>query len=168
MDPGDFQRRLRGILGDPVLSLPVLDERTEEPYLQLSELFIECDEEQRGQIRSGWPYGREWRVPVPGTTYDWRGARVTERRLRASLVAEALRSRVDDFRDIVIGFPVWLEVAREAGLDADRVFRQTAKTACPEVRQVMEDWINAPSRASPEKMGWHLIDTPDGRRYKLG
>ncbi len=61
-----FQRRLRAILDDPVLSLTVLDPRTEEPYQQLCELFMESNEEQRAHIRAGWPYGREWRIPVPG------------------------------------------------------------------------------------------------------
>src|SRR5260370_2370968 len=68
MDEDTFKSRLRAILDDPVLSLTVLDPRTEEPYQQLCELFMESNEEQRAHIRAGWPYGIEWRIPVPGTT----------------------------------------------------------------------------------------------------
>jgi hypothetical protein len=64
MDEVSFQHRLSGVLG-PVLSLGVLDPLTEEPYLELYELFMECNENQRARIRAGWPYEREWRIPVP-------------------------------------------------------------------------------------------------------
>jgi len=113
MDDVTFQRRLRAILGDPILSLTVLDPRTEEPYLLLCELFMECNENQRAHIRSGWPYGREWHVPVPGTTYDWRGGEMSERRLRASLIHDAIQPTVPDWRDVMVGFPVMYWAANQ-------------------------------------------------------
>src|SRR5260370_12599196 len=98
MDEDTFKSRLRAILGAPVLSLTVLDPRTEEPYQQLCELFMESNEEQRAHIRAGWPYGIEWRIPVPGTTYDWRGRGVCPRRGRASPTEQPLHTTASDAR----------------------------------------------------------------------
>jgi hypothetical protein len=167
MDAVTFQRRLRAILGDPILSLTVLDPRTEEPYLQLCELFMECNEEQRAHIRAGWPYGREWHVPVPGTTTDWRGGEMSERRVRACFIADAIRPTVPDFRDVVVGFPVMYWAANQLGMDAEALFKEVASAAIPEVRRLMMDWISGPGTHSPEEMGWRLVESPDGPRYKL-
>jgi hypothetical protein len=167
MDGVTFQRRLRAILGDPVLGLPVLDERTEEPYLQLCELFMECDERQRQHVRNGWPYGREWRIPVPGTTADWPGGKMTARRVRGHMVANALLRSVADFRDIVIGFPIVYWSAQALGMDADALFLEVANAAIPEVRDLITSWISESDRQTPEQMGWMLVDTPGGPRYKI-
>ena len=167
MDDVIFQRRLRAILGDPVLSLTVLDERTEEPYLQLCDLFMECDEQQRAQIRAGWPYGRQWRIPVPGTTYDWRGGRMTSRRVRGHMVANALLPSVADYRDVTIGFPIVYWSAQKLGMDADALFLEVASKAIPEMRDLITDWLSEPDRQTPERMGWVLVDTPEGFRYKI-
>src|SRR5260370_33138959 len=94
-----FQRRLRAILDDPVLSLTVLDPRTEEPYQQLCELFMESNEEQRAHIRAGWPYGIEWRIPVPGTTYDWRVGVVAQRGVMRSVIMRAIPPTDPDDRE---------------------------------------------------------------------
>lgn len=166
MDDVTFQRRLRAILGDPILGLTVLDPRTEEPYLQLCELFMECDEQQRAHIRAGWPYGREWRVPVPGTTADWRGGEMSERRVRAWMIHDAIQPTVPDWRDVIVGFPVMYSAASQLGMDAEALFREVAMAATPEVRQLMMNWISDPQRHSPEEMGWRLVQSPDGPRYK--
>lgn len=162
-----FQRRLRAILGDPILGLTVLDPRTEEPYLQLCELFMECDEKQRAHIRAAWPYGREWRVPVPGTTFDWRGGELSERRVRAWCISHAIEPAVPDWRDVVIVFPVMCWAANQVGMDADALFKEVAMAATPEVRKLIIDWISEPERPTPEEMSWRLVDSPDGPRYKL-
>jgi hypothetical protein len=167
MDDVIFQRRLRAILGDPILSLTVLDPRTEEPYLLLCELFMECNEHQRAHIRSGWPYGRQWHVPAPGTTYDWRGGVMSERRLRASLIHDAIQPTVPDWRDVVVGFPVMYWAANELGMNAEALFQEVAAAATPEMRRLLMDWISEPKHDSPEEMGWKLVDSPDGPRYKL-
>jgi hypothetical protein len=166
MDEVTFQRRLRTILGDPVLSLTVLDPRTEEPYLQLCDLFMECSEKQRAHIRAGWPYGRQWRIPVPGTTADWRGGAITERRVRAWVIHDAIEPALPDFRDVVIGFPVMYWAANQLGMNAAELFEEVALAAIPEVRQLMMDWISEPNGQTPEDMGWALVETPAGPRYK--
>lgn len=162
-----FQRRLRAILGDPILGLTVLDPRTEEPYLQLCELFMECDEIQKAHIRAGWPYGKEWRVPVPGTTYDWRGGEMSQRRVRASFISHAIQPDVPDWRDVVIGFPIMYWAANQVGIDTEALFKEIAMAATPEMRKLMIDWISEPERQTPEEMSWRLVDTADGPRYKL-
>jgi hypothetical protein len=162
-----FQRRLRAILADPILGLTVLDPRTEEPYLQLCDLFMECTEEQRAHIRAGWPYGREWRVPVPGTTHDWRGGEMSERRVRAWMIHEAIRPTVPDWRDVVVGFSVMYWAAKQVGMNAEAMFEEVAAASTPEVRKLLTDWISEPERQSPEEGGWRLVDSPDGPRYKL-
>ncbi len=162
-----FQRRLRAILDDPVLSLTVLDPRTEEPYQQLCELFMESNEEQRAHIRAGWPYGIEWRIPVPGTTYDWRGGELSQRRVRASLISQAIQPTVPDARDVLVGLPVMYGVALQIGMNAEALFREVASAAIPEVRKLLIDWISESERQSPEDGGWRLVETPDGPRYKL-
>lgn len=167
MDDVTFQRRLRAILGDPILSLTVLDPRTEEPYLQLCELFMECNEKQRDHIRAAWPYGREWRIPVPGTTADWRGGEMSERRVRAWMISEAIRPTVPDWRDVVVGFPVMYWAANQLGMNAEALFNEVAMAATLEVRRLLMDWISEPEHDSPEEMGWRLVDSPDGPRYKL-
>src|SRR5713226_6597556 len=133
MDEVTFKRRLRAILGDPILSLTVLDPRTEEPYVQLCELFMESDEKQRAYIRSGWPYGREWRIPVPGITADWRGGEVSQRRVRAWFIGHAIEPSVPDWRDVVVGFPVMYSAAVQIGMNAEALFREVASAAIPEV-----------------------------------
>jgi hypothetical protein len=167
MDEVTFKRRLRAILGDPVLSLTVLDPRTEEPYQQLCELFMESNDEQRAHIRAGWPYGREWRVPVPGTTADWRGGEMSKRRVRAWFITHAIQPSVPDWRDEVVGFPVMYRVADQLGMNAEALFMEVAMAATPEMRKLLIDWISEPERQSPEEMGWRLIETSDGPRYKL-
>ncbi len=161
------QRRLRAILGDPILSLTVLDQRTEEPYLQLCDLFMEGSDKQRDHIRAGWPYGREWHVPVPGTTVDWRGGELSERRIRACLISEAIRPSVPDSRDVLVGFPVMYWAANQLGMNADALFHEVAMAAIPEVRQLLLGWMSNPHRQTPEEGGWRLVDTLDGPRYKL-
>jgi hypothetical protein len=167
MDEVTFKRRLRGILGDPVLSLTVLDPRTEEPYQQLCQLFMESNEEHRAHIRAGWPYGREWRIPVPGTTYDWRGGEMSKRRVRGWCISHAIQPSVPDWRDEVVGYPVMYRVAEQLGMNAEALFMEVASAAIPEVRKLLIDWISEPERGSPEEMGWRLVETPDGPRYKL-
>jgi hypothetical protein len=167
MDEVSFRNRLSGILGDPVLSLGVLDPRTEEPYLELCELFMECNENQRARIRAGWPYEREWRIPVPGTTHDWRGGEVTVRRVRACLVFNAILPAVSDSRDILVGFPVIYWAANQLGMNADALFKEVAIAASPEVSDLITKWMASSERQSPEDGGWRLVDSPDGPRYKL-
>lgn len=168
MTDGEFQRRLKAILNDPQLMFPQSDPETERPFLALCDLFLEADDAQRAEIRRQWPFGRFWRIPSPGSTLDRPGAELNERRLTASMLANALASTVGDRRDIVVGLPIDYWTAQQLGLDPDPLFRRIADLAIPGVRAILLDFLRRPrALKTPTAMGWKAVETPDGRRWKL-
>ncbi len=67
----------------------------------------------------------------------------------------------------MVGFPVMYWAAVQFGMNAEALFREVSSAATPEVRRLMIDWISEPERQSPEDVGWRLVETADGSRYKL-
>ena len=92
---------------------------------------------------------------------------MTARRVRGHMIANAILPSVADFRDIVIGFPIVYWSAQKLGMDADALFLEVANAAIPEMRDLITEWMAGPDRQTPEQMGWILVDTPDGSRYKI-
>ncbi len=145
---------------------PQSDPTTEDPYLNLCDLFVETNEVQRQTMRNGWPFGRMWRIPHPGMVLDRPDGPITERRLLGMMLADALQAGMPDFRDILVGLPISYWLAEQLGLDADALFRRVAALSMPEIGEVILGFLERRDK-SPEDMGWVAMATPNGRRWKF-
>jgi hypothetical protein len=92
---------------------------------------------------------------------------MTPRRVRGHMVVNAMLPSVDDFRDVVLGFPIVYWSAQKLGMDAESLFFEVANAAIPEMRDLITNWISGPDRQTPEQMGWIVVETPEGPRYKI-
>jgi hypothetical protein len=82
------------------------------------------------------------------------------------LVEAESRDRGSDPRDAMIDMTPFIDCARELGLDPAVVLGPIAATGADWFRETFEEFVTR-SDVTLAAFGWSVVDTPNGREYRL-
>lgn len=148
--------------------ISIIDDDSAMASYRLTDLYVNCTESEREEIRTNWDFNRKWIWPQWDIlTCKNEGEPNPIIKVKTSLLMNSISSGCKDYRETLLNFAIVYLSAPLVGLNSDKLFEEVAKVSTKEFALELRNYCKRePHEKSQEAFHFQKEKVENGYRFR--